>query len=209
MWREAIQLASLLHAEAVRLLERAVMLTTPVWPANEEFVNFPSSGGLNAYSSYSYSAANLVQGGLAIVGLVPGIGTIANGANVAISLYRGNYLDAALYGAAMVPFAGALADIGEIGEIGETAAGIIKNTKRIESLTRTAAYRIPDELNDAERIISEVTNVRYQSYTRQLRDSVLYAQKYGYKFRLYVRQGAKLSAPLRDALEPFGGPIEF
>src|ERR1700747_613861 len=30
----------LLHAEAVRLLERAVMLTTPVWPANEEFVNF-------------------------------------------------------------------------------------------------------------------------------------------------------------------------
>src|SRR5207244_2260791 len=30
----------LLHAEAVRLLERAVMLTTPVWPANEEFANF-------------------------------------------------------------------------------------------------------------------------------------------------------------------------
>jgi len=30
----------LLHAEAVRLLERAVMLSTPVWPANEEFVNF-------------------------------------------------------------------------------------------------------------------------------------------------------------------------
>jgi hypothetical protein len=30
----------LLHAEAVRLMERAVMLTTPVWPANEEFNNF-------------------------------------------------------------------------------------------------------------------------------------------------------------------------
>lgn len=30
----------LLHAEAVRLMERAVMLTTPVWPANEEFANF-------------------------------------------------------------------------------------------------------------------------------------------------------------------------
>jgi len=28
------------RAEAVRLMERAVMLTTPVWPANEEFVNF-------------------------------------------------------------------------------------------------------------------------------------------------------------------------
>ena len=30
----------LLRAEAVRLMEQAVMLTTPVWPANEEFVNF-------------------------------------------------------------------------------------------------------------------------------------------------------------------------
>jgi len=29
-----------LRAEAVRLMERAVMLTTPVWPANEEFFNF-------------------------------------------------------------------------------------------------------------------------------------------------------------------------
>lgn len=29
-----------LRAEAVRLMERAVMLTTPVWPANEEFANF-------------------------------------------------------------------------------------------------------------------------------------------------------------------------
>jgi hypothetical protein len=28
------------RAEAVRLTERAVMLTTPVWPANEEFFNF-------------------------------------------------------------------------------------------------------------------------------------------------------------------------
>src|ERR1035438_8598090 len=29
-----------LRAQAVRLMERAVMLTTPVWPANEEFCNF-------------------------------------------------------------------------------------------------------------------------------------------------------------------------
>ena len=29
-----------LRAQADRLMERAVMLTTPVWPANEEFVNF-------------------------------------------------------------------------------------------------------------------------------------------------------------------------
>ena len=29
-----------LRAQAVRLMERAVMLTTPVWPANEEFINF-------------------------------------------------------------------------------------------------------------------------------------------------------------------------
>jgi len=29
-----------MRAEAVRLMERADMLTTPVWPANEEFVDF-------------------------------------------------------------------------------------------------------------------------------------------------------------------------
>ena len=151
----------------------------------------------------------MLQGGMAAAGLIPVVGDFINGANAGISLYRGNYVDAALYGAAAIPLLGTVAEIGEIGKIGETAAGIIKNTERIESLTGTAAYRIPDELNHVEQVIGEVKNVSYQSYTRQLRDSVAYAKKYGYQFRLYVRQGATLSAPLREALEEFGGPIVF
>ena len=97
-----------------------------------------------------------------------------------------------------IPFLGT---IGEIGRAGEIGAGIIKNTERIESLTGTVFYRIPDELKHAEKIIGEVKNVRYQAFTRQLKDSVAYAQKYGYKFRLYVRQGAELSKPLQDAID--------
>jgi RHS repeat-associated protein len=86
------------------------------------------------------------------------------------------------------------------GMVGETAAGIIKNTERIESLSKTAAYRIPDELNHAAQLIGEVKNTSYQAYTRQLQDFAAYSQKYGYKFNLYVREGTKLSAPLQKAV---------
>ena len=130
--------------------------------------------------------------------MIPGpVGTGANLINAGISFYRGNWGQGALDIAFAIPFVGT---IGELGRIGELSAGIIKNTERIESIAKTAAYRIPDELNHAERIIGEVKNVKYQAYTNQLKDSVRYAQKYGYQFRLYVRQGAKLSAPLQDAI---------
>jgi len=48
-----------------------------------------------------------VQGGLDVVGLVPGIGEIADGANALIYLGRGDYTNAGLSAAAMIPFAGA------------------------------------------------------------------------------------------------------
>ena len=114
----------------------------------------------------------------------------------------GHYLRAGLSLAFAIPVVGQLgAEIGEVGRAGETAAGIIKNTRRIESLTGTAAYRIPDELNDAEKIIGEVKNVDYQPFTRQLRDYAAFAKKYGYSFRLYVRQATELSTPLQDAVD--------
>ena len=58
-----------------------------------------------------------------------------------------------------------------------------------------------DELNAAEKIIGEVKNVRYQSYTGQLRDDVLYAKKYGYEFRLHVRVNTKFSKPLQRSVD--------
>ena len=53
-----------------------------------------------------------------------------------------------------------MADVREAGRAGEVAAGIIKNTEHIASATGTAAYRIPDVLNHAGKIIGEVKNVK-------------------------------------------------
>jgi RHS repeat-associated protein len=57
--------------------------------------------------------------------------------------------------------------------------------------------RRPDGVRGSN--IYEVKNVRYQAYTRQLRDYVEIANRRGGKFTLFVPQGAKLSKPLRRA----------
>jgi len=74
------------------------------------------------------------------------------------------------------------------------------NTERIVSLTGTAKYRVPDVLNHAARLIGEVKNVGRLSYTDQLKDFVLYAQKNGYRFELILRQGAVISDELQQAV---------
>ena len=91
-----------------------------------------------------------------------------------------------------------MAGVRAAGSAGENAAGIIKNTDRIPSLSGTAAYRIPDELNSS--VIGEVKNVSSLSYTSQLRDLEAYAQQDGLTFNLYVRGSTTLSGPLQDAV---------
>lgn len=51
-------------------------------------------------------ALDWLQGGLDIAGLIPGIGEIADGANALIYTARGDYTNAGLSAAAMIPFAG-------------------------------------------------------------------------------------------------------
>jgi RHS repeat-associated protein len=53
---------------------------------------------------------NLVQNSLMVAGFIPGVGDVANGINAVISLARGNYKDAALYGLSAIPFAGILGE---------------------------------------------------------------------------------------------------
>ncbi|GAA3819456.1 hypothetical protein CSO01_05480 [Cellulomonas soli] len=84
------------------------------------------------------------------------------------------------------------------GAAGEQAAGIIKNTQRIPSLSGTASYRIPDELTSTA--LGEVKNVANLSYTNQLRDFAAYAEQEGMGFNLYVRDSTTLSGPLQDAV---------
>ena len=85
----------------------------------------------------------------------------------------------------------------QLGQAGEIAANIVKNTNRIPSLTGTAAYRIPDVLNQALGMIGEVKNVASLSYTSQLRDFAMYASQKGYSFVLWVRATTQLSGPLQ------------
>ena len=93
----------------------------------------------------------------------------------------------------------AMAGVRAAGARGEAAAGIVKNTQRIPSLSGSAPYRIPDGLGNG--VLSEVKNVSSLSYTSQLRDFAAYAQQEGLAFNLYVRGSTTLSGPLQAAVD--------
>ncbi|TME54492.1 MAG: hypothetical protein E6I60_07750 [Chloroflexi bacterium] len=129
---------------------------------------------------------------LDVLGIVPGggaIGSLAKDARLAINVGRD------------LKAAGAIKTAANLGREGEAAANIAKTGERIPSLTGTAAYRVPDELNHAAGTITEVKNVGYQALTNQLRDSMMYANERGYEFILKVRATTKLSGPLQDAAD--------
>ena len=91
-------------------------------------------------------------------------------------------------------------EIQALGRAGEAAAGIIKNTRRIPSLSGTASYRIPDQLLSDSRLISEVKNVARLSLTNQIRDFALFASQ-GYNFELWTRDTTRLSGPLQGLVD--------
>ncbi len=82
------------------------------------------------------------------------------------------------------------------GQVGEMNAGITKNTEMIPSASNPGSNRIPDVLDHAGKVIGDVKNVNYQSFTSQLRDFADYAQKNSYQFVLYVDQRTQLSKTL-------------
>jgi hypothetical protein len=89
----------------------------------------------------------------------------------------------------------------QLGQEGEQAANIIKNTERIDSLTGTANYRIPDILDHVEQVIGDVKNVATQGFTRQIQDSLYYALQNNYDFVLIVRQSTTFTAPLQALID--------
>ena len=79
-------------------------------------------------------------------------------------------------------------------------SGLIKNNTHIPSLTQTASYRIPDGLDIDLRILSEVKNYSGTlSYTKQLKDFVLWSQAKGFQMCLYTN--ATLSGPLQQLVD--------
>ncbi|MBO9748786.1 hypothetical protein J7431_16420 [Xanthomonas phaseoli pv. dieffenbachiae] len=86
-----------------------------------------------------------------------------------------------------------------LGRMGEDAVRATYNIGGKGFFVVNGRLRIADGLNKDLRTISEVKNTQSLDYTRQLRDYVDYAKLKGFDFHLYVRPGAKLSAPLRQA----------
>ena len=95
------------------------------------------------------------------------------------------------------------------GRVGEVLADIVKNTERIPSATGTAAYRIPDVLDHANKVIGDVKNFSGTlSMSDQLRDFIAYAKDNGYTLILRVSDPSKVSKGLRTAIAQIGGRIE-
>lgn len=89
-------------------------------------------------------------------------------------------------------------EVRDKGKAGETAVGYPKNTKHIPSLTGTAAYRVPDILN--EYFVGEVKNYSWPvRLTPQIIDEILYADSKGIPFVLFT--DAPLAPSLRQLHE--------
>jgi hypothetical protein len=97
--------------------------------------------------------------------------------------------------------------IRQLGRTGEEAAQIVKNTQRIESLSGTATFRVPDELTATT--LKEVKNVAKLDFDAQIRDSLHYSIMTNREFILVVRSDTQLSRPLQRAIEKGWIKLEY
>ncbi|HBO33791.1 MAG TPA: hypothetical protein DD636_03490 [Anaerolineaceae bacterium] len=92
------------------------------------------------------------------------------------------------------------------GQLGEQAAGIVKNTKHISSLTNTATYRIPDALDPLGPTLVEVKNVGTLQLTNQIRDFALWSQLQDvpYTFEIIVRKSVSITSSMAQFIDKHG-----
>ena len=131
---------------------------------------------------------------------IPGIGDV----RALIGCNGDAMCSAAVVGAFALPVPGDSRAVGALlraarkrGLEAEARAGIIKNTKYI---TVGGRRRLPDELLDDKKILTEVKDANYVYYSSQLRDYARYSKENGYTFQLVVKEDAKLSEPLLEAI---------
>ena len=79
--------------------------------------------------------------------------------------------------------------------------GLAKNTQFILNGTVSGSSRIPDFVDQANKIIYEAKNVSAQTYSSQINDMTQWAEQNGYTFELYVREGAYISPSLQRAVQ--------
>lgn len=86
------------------------------------------------------------------------------------------------------------------GRVGEKSAGLIGRPKK-QVLMPSGAKRFPDGIDDQEKILIEVKNVKTQRLTPQLADYIEYCKRDGYTFRFYVRRSTVLNQDLTQKLD--------
>ncbi|WP_420457101.1 RHS repeat-associated core domain-containing protein [Rubrivirga sp.] len=84
------------------------------------------------------SVMDAVHLGLDVVGLVPGLGEIADGANALLYLAEGDYTNAALSAAAMIPFAGAAATGAKFARRADALAGVVRAADKAADAVKAA-----------------------------------------------------------------------
>ena len=156
---------------------------------------------------------------LGVAGFAGPVGPFADGANAAISAFRGNWTDASINAAAMIPGAGdafkAEKMLQKLGtKVPRTAGSLAsKMGKHFEDLAHAklgfgdrgvkvitnGKIRVLDDLSG--QYVTEVKNVYVQGLTQQIKDLIGFAEKQNLKFRLVVREGTILTKPLEDLVK--------
>jgi hypothetical protein len=90
-----------------------------------------------------------------------------------------------------------MAAVRDKGIAGENAAGIDPNLPK-EQIQVNGNTRIPDALDHENGILTEVKNVKQQSFTKQLRDFHQYSIDNGYQMRLYLPINTPVTGPLQQ-----------
>ncbi|KAA1245832.1 GIY-YIG nuclease family protein [Aquimarina sp. RZ0] len=164
--------------------------------------------------------ADSLQTGLDIAGLVPGLGEIADLANGCISLARGNYGDAALSFAAMVPGFGAAATIAKqakkLGKVVDNKGVydlIVKNADDLEQAyvgqSKNIFKRLKQhfgkngKLKSAQEVIGGVTHKMAGStkFEREIYEQFIILEKY----RKNAIKDSSLWKKLLNKVNPVGG----
>ena len=134
---------------------------------NNDPVNYVDLWGLCASEpkrSFWSKALDGIQTGLDIVGLVPGVGEIADGANALISLVRGDPAGAALSAMSMVPMVGDA--LGKGGKVVKTSLGYgdevveagVKGYKKSSSSIRSVDLIFENSTKSAQRLKNQMND---------------------------------------------------
>ena len=120
---------------------------SPAWGDFRSLPGYTGPSSLGLGGRHVPITADSVQKCLDGVGLIPGLGEFADGINAAISAFRGNWGDAGLSIASMIPFAGWAATGAKWGDDATAVIKLAKEAERkskISPICETDAKQLQD-----------------------------------------------------------------